>query len=60
MLEHPSATNFCNLVMNGEWDKVTIINHFFLFKAGNARLMNSLKKENIYTIFKAYTALGID
>lgn len=21
MLEHPSATNFCNLIMNGEWDK---------------------------------------
>jgi hypothetical protein len=28
MLEHPAATNFCNLVMNGEWDKV--IFYFFL------------------------------
>ena len=25
MIEHPSATNFCNLVMNGDWDKVKII-----------------------------------
>jgi hypothetical protein len=21
MLEHPTAVNFCNLIMNGEWDE---------------------------------------
>lgn len=31
MLEHPTATNFCNLIMNGHWDQVRLKYRYFYF-----------------------------
>lgn len=40
MLEHPAATNFCNLIMHGEWDKVNnLIYEYLLFKLINFKCL---------------------